>query len=137
MPTAASGRSTASRWRRKASGREVFVELGEADGYPDGMACDAQGFLWSAHWDGGRISRYAPDGRLDRVIEPPARRITNIAFAGDALDRMFVTSARVGLDDPTEFDGALFEVDSGVTGMPRHVRTGPVKLRGGLSPRGL
>lgn len=116
-----SGKRTIYRFALEAQGagaRAVFVELGEADGYPDGMACDAQGFLWSAHWDGGRISRYAPDGRLERVIELPARRITNIAFAGDKLDRMFVTSARVGLDDPGEFDGALFEVDSGVTGMP-------------------
>lgn len=96
--------------------REVFVRFEEADGYPDGMTCDAQGFLWQAHWDGGRISRFAPDGRLDRTISLPARRITNIAFAGEGLDRMFVTSARVGLDDANEFDGALFEVDAGVAG---------------------
>ncbi|MBB3358687.1 MULTISPECIES: SMP-30/gluconolactonase/LRE family protein [unclassified Novosphingobium] len=96
--------------------REVFVRFAEEDGYPDGMICDAQGFLWQAHWDGGRISRFAPDGRLDRAIALPARRITNIAFAGEGHDRMFVTSARVGLADPGEYDGALFEVESGATG---------------------
>lgn len=100
-----------------AAAREVFVTFAESDGYPDGMTCDAEGFLWQAHWDGGRISRFAPDGTLDCQIELPARRITNIAFAGDNLDRMFVTSATVGLDDAGEFDGALFEIDSGCTGI--------------------
>lgn len=90
----------------------VFVEFGEGDGYPDGMTTDSEGFVWVAHWDGGRITRFAPDGSRDRSIELPARRITNIAFAGDRLDRMFVTSAATGLD-PSEFDGALFEVDCG------------------------
>lgn len=115
-----SGRRTIYRFALTPDGageREVFVRFEEADGYPDGMTCDAQGFLWSAHWDGGRISRFAPDGTLDRTISLPARRITNIAFAGEGLDRMFVTSACVGLDDATEFDGALFEVECGVSGL--------------------
>jgi D-xylonolactonase len=97
--------------------REAFIRFGEEDGYPDGMTVDAQGGLWIAHWDGGRVSRFHDDGTLDRAIALPARRITNIAFAGDALDRMFVTSATVGLDAPGPADGALFEVMSGATGL--------------------
>lgn len=106
-----------------ASGREDFIHFSEEDGYPDGMTTDAEGFLWVAHWDGGRISRFAPDGTRERSIELPAKRITNIAFAGDALDRMFVTSASTGLPE-SEFDGALFEVDSGVKGNPSGTYTG-------------
>ena len=98
-----------------ASDREEFIRFAEPDGYPDGMTTDAEGFLWVAHWDGGRISRFTPDGHLDRSIALPARRITNIAFAGEDLDRMFVTSAAIGLP-ASEFDGALFEVESGVRG---------------------
>jgi len=107
-----------------AQDRQPFIVFTEADGYPDGMNCDADGFLWVAHWDGGRVSRFAPDGRLDRVIELPARRITNLTFAGEGLDRMFVTSAAIGLP-PSDFDGALFEVEAGVTGNPTYAYAGP------------
>ncbi|MCJ2179667.1 SMP-30/gluconolactonase/LRE family protein [Novosphingobium album (ex Hu et al. 2023)] len=103
--------------------KESFIQFGEDDGFPDGMTVDREGYLWVAHWDGGRISRYDPDGELDRAIDLPARRITNITFAGEALDRMFVTSAAIGLPE-SEFDGALFEVESGVTGMPTAIYGG-------------
>lgn len=99
------------------SGKEAFILFQEGDGYPDGMTTDAEGYLWVAHWDGGRISRFAPDGRLDRAIALPARRVTNITFAGERLDRMFVTSAATGLS-ASEYDGALFEVKAGVAGLP-------------------
>ncbi|WP_338466158.1 SMP-30/gluconolactonase/LRE family protein [Novosphingobium sp. ZN18A2] len=99
------------------SNKQPFIRFDDDDGYPDGMTADAQGFLWVAHWDGGRISRFTPDGHLDRAIGLPARRVTNITFAGEALDRMFVTSAATGLP-PSEYDGALFEVLSGAKGVP-------------------
>ena len=97
--------------------RELFIQF-EADwGRPDGMTVDAEGGLWIAHWGGARISRFTLDGALDRSIALPASQITNICFAGDALDRMFVTSAAEGLTDEP-FAGALFEVDSGARGLP-------------------
>ncbi|CAN5425289.1 SMP-30/gluconolactonase/LRE family protein [soil metagenome] len=100
--------------------RQVFVRFSQADGVPDGMTTDAQGHLWVAHWGGGRISRFAPDATLDRAIPLPARQITNIVFAGEHLDRMFVTSAAHELSAPSDYDGALFEVDSGTRGAPTH-----------------
>ncbi|HKT75742.1 MAG TPA: SMP-30/gluconolactonase/LRE family protein [Sphingobium sp.] len=97
--------------------REPFIHFSEEDGYPDGMTVDAEGHLWVAHWGGGRISRFTPEGKLDRAIALPARQVTNISFAGPDLGRMFVTSAAVGLP-ASEYDGALFEVDAGVRGLP-------------------
>jgi len=96
--------------------KQPFIQFSDEDGYPDGMTTDVDGCLWVAHWDGGRVSRFSPDGRLDRAIGLPAKRVTNIAFAGEALDRMFVTSAAIGLP-ASRFDGALFEVQSGATGI--------------------
>jgi len=123
-----SGRRTIYRFAFNEAGirdRQPWITFGEADGYPDGMTCDAEGFLWVAHWDDGRISRFAPDGRLDRSIALPARRITNLAFCGPALDRLLVTSASIGLP-PGDVDGALFEVDAGVSGNPPHAYAGPL-----------
>lgn len=97
--------------------RETFVRFADGWGKPDGMTVDAGGGVWIAHWGGSRVSRFHPDGTLDRVIALPASQITNCTFAGAALDRMFVTSAAVGLRDE-EHAGALFEVDPGATGLP-------------------
>ena len=105
-------------------GREVFIRVPQADGSPDGMTTDSHGYLWVAHWGGSRVSRFAPDGALDRVIALPAKQITNLAFAGAALDRLFATSAADGLP-PSEYDGALFELDpAGATGVQPGIFTG-------------
>lgn len=77
----------------------LFAELGPDDGFPDGMATDAAGCLWNAHWDGARLTRYRPDGAVDRVIETPAARSTSVAFGGPDLKTLFVTSAKRGRDD--------------------------------------
>jgi sugar lactone lactonase YvrE len=99
------------------SNKRVFLRFETAWGYPDGMTTDAQGGIWIAHWGGARISRFLPDGRLDRVIPLPTSNITSMAFAGDGLDRMFVTSASLGCEGEA-YAGALFEVDAGVVGLP-------------------
>ncbi len=98
------------------SGKRVHIRFAEADGYPDGMTCDAEGGLWIAHWDGGRVSRFRPDGRLDRAIPLPASRVTSCVFAGRDLDRLFVTTAAHGRPDEP-LAGALFECDPGVRGL--------------------
>jgi sugar lactone lactonase YvrE len=62
-------------------------------GIPDGSAVDATGCLWSAEWDGGRLTRYTPHGLVDRVVEIPPRRPTCPAFGGPDRRSLFVTSA--------------------------------------------
>lgn len=96
--------------------KRVFIDFAEAWGYPDGMTTDAEDCLWIAHWGGGRISRFSPDGKLMRSISLPASQITSCAFAGAGLDRLFVTSAATGRDDEP-LAGSLFEVDAGVAGI--------------------
>ena len=100
----------------KLGARETFVTFARDEGYPDGMTADADGGLWVAHWGGSRISRFHPDGSRDRSIALPARQITNVAFCGERLDRLFVSSAARGLP-ASGYDGALFEVESGATGV--------------------
>lgn len=95
--------------------KSIFVEFPPQWGFPDGMTTDCEGGVWVAHWDGGRISRFAPDGTCERTIALPVSRPTSCCFAGDRLDRLLVTSARVGCEDE-ELAGGLFEVDAGVRG---------------------
>ncbi|RED50806.1 SMP-30/gluconolactonase/LRE family protein [Aestuariispira insulae] len=104
------------------SAREEFARLGEGDGYPDGMTVDAEGCLWNAHWDGWRITRYRPDGAIDRVISMPVKRATSLCFGGVDLKTLFVTSActRFTEDELAENPaaGTLFALKPGVVGLP-------------------
>ena len=87
---------------------------------PDGSCVDREGYVWNAVWEGYRVERYAPDGRLDRVIEVPVRKPTCCAFGGAELDTLFITTSR--LDETPEqlarepLAGALFAVKAGVSG---------------------
>lgn len=104
------------------TGKRVWKRFTDAEGYPDGMNFDAQGHLWVAHWGAGCISQFHVDGTLLQRLRLPASHITNVAFGGERLDRLFVTSARQGLslaqlaEEPLA--GGLFEVhEHGATGL--------------------
>jgi sugar lactone lactonase YvrE len=101
---------------RGLTGRRVFAAL---ENRPDGLTVDAEGGVWTALSDGGAVRRYAPDGRLDAVIDVPARKATACTFGGAQLDELFITTSREGLepgDDPLA--GALFCAVPGVRGLP-------------------
>lgn len=72
----------------------VFVDLAGQPGSPDGSTVDAEGYVWNAQWGGGRVVRYAPDGRADRVLAVPASQPTCVCFGGSDLSRLFITTAR-------------------------------------------
>lgn len=101
---------------------EDWVDLRDIAGEPDGSTVDAEGGVWNAQWGMGRVVRYAPDGRADTVVNVPASQPTRPALGGDALDWLYVTSARDGLsaqalqDDPQA--GNLFAVRVSRRGLP-------------------
>ena len=108
-----------------ATGRRVLARFDETHGYPDGMTVDAEGCLWIAFWDGWCIRRLSPDGGELQTISLPVARPTSVAFGGQALDRLFITSARVGLDENAlavqPLAGALFMFTPGVRGLPERM----------------
>ncbi len=99
----------------------VVVHAQADDGFPDGMAIDVEGKLWVAHWGGGQVVRWDPDtGKAIARFRVPASRTTACAFAGERMDRLYITSARVGLNaDQLAAEphaGGLFVIDPGVCG---------------------
>ena len=98
--------------------RTLFRQFNPAEGKPDGMTFDTDGGLWVALWGAGRIARVTPDGRIEQAIDLPASQISSCTFAGPGLDRMFVTSAAVDVDEA--HGGALFEVETGRKGLAPH-----------------
>lgn len=104
-----------------ASNRRVFARFEEGDGYPDGMTVDAEDCLWAAFWDGWCIRRFSPSGDCIQVIRMPVQRPTSCAFGGPSLDRLYITSASIGLDPAARKAqpqaGGLFLVSPGVEGI--------------------
>lgn len=64
---------------------------------PDGSCVDAEGFLWNAHYAGGRVVRYTPSGEVAISIQLPVSHPTCCCFGGVELDMLFVTSATAPL----------------------------------------
>jgi sugar lactone lactonase YvrE len=96
-----------------------FVRFEEGWGHPDGGAVDAEGHLWVCHWGGSRISRFAPDGSLERVLPVPTAQVTKCAFGGPDLTTLYITTASIGRDphiDPMA--GHVFAVETGIRGVP-------------------
>jgi L-arabinonolactonase len=102
------------------SNRRVFASP-EGHGFPDGSAVDSEGYLWSARWEGGCLLRFAPDGRVDRILKVPARRVTCCAFGGPDLDTLYITTSRLHLaEEELQHQpqaGGLFAVRTGVRGL--------------------
>lgn len=104
--------------------QRVFTTV-NGQGAPDGSCIDAQGFLWNAEWGGSRVVRYTHDGKVDRVIESPCVQTTCPVLAGPRYEELYSTSARIGLDKPTDSDGALIQAEAVVAaGLPEERFTG-------------
>ena len=107
------------------SNRRVFAHTHGAEGRPDGACCDADGGYWSAHIDGGKVVRYDPAGRVDRVVMLPVKWPSMVAFGGSRLDTLFITTIRRGgaaMEWPEQpLAGSLFACVPGVCGLAEPV----------------
>lgn len=100
----------------------VFVAGDAAPGEPDGSCTDAEGFLWTTRWGAGQLMRFAPDGRLDRVLALAAPQPSCPAFGGPDLATLYVTSAWLGMTSndrgAAPLSGAMFRQQLDVRGLP-------------------
>lgn len=83
----------------RLSNRRVFVEISEREGVPDGMTVDAEGYVWTAIWFGGRVKRFSPEGKLDREVHFPVTQTSAITFGGPDLTEIYVTTAATDAGD--------------------------------------
>jgi gluconolactonase len=70
--------------------REQFATL-PGDVGPDGMAFDEAGNLYVAHYGGGRVAIFNPDGELTDEIRLPGAEVTNVAFGGPDRRTVIIT----------------------------------------------
>ncbi len=101
--------------------RRVFVNIPKETGMPDGVIVDSQGYVWTAHWDGWRVTRYDPDGTLERTIMLPVKIATCIGFGGANMDELYITTAWYSLSEQERhaqpLAGDLFCVKTDVQGL--------------------
>ena len=104
------------------SNRRVHASFQKEPGLPDGSCVDAEGGVWNAEWEGRRVVRIAPDGRIDKIVEVPTWKPTCCAFGGPELDTLYITTSRLmSSKDELSQDqhaGGLFAVNPGVKGVP-------------------
>ncbi|WP_374653619.1 SMP-30/gluconolactonase/LRE family protein [Dongia sp.] len=106
------------------SNRRTFTKVDTSrGGAADGSTVDAEGCLWNAQVYDAKIVRYTPEGKVDRVIDMPVKKVTSVMFGGPNLDILFVTSmAKPPLPRfPGDgvLRGSLFAIyDLGVRGVP-------------------
>ena len=106
------------------SNRRTFTSVDTSGGgAADGATVDAEGCVWSALVYDGKLVRYTPDGRVERIIDMPVKKVTSVMFGGPNLDILFVTSmAKPPLPRfPGDgvLRGSLFAIrDLGIRGVP-------------------
>ena len=101
--------------------QRVFLDV-QTGGFPDGMTVDANGYIWSARWDGSCLVRYTPDGVEDHRIAFPVKKVSSVVFGGADYRDMYITTAG-GNNKPDEgkLAGGLFRLRLNIQGRPEHL----------------
>lgn len=91
-------------------------------GFPDGSDVDAAGRLWNAEWGSGQVTVYQIDGSILARLAMPVAQVTCVAFGGELLDHLFVTTAYEGLSaeerSAQPHAGDLFVYRTNAHGLP-------------------
>lgn len=111
------------------SNRKVFMTFQPGQGFPDGMCFDIEGNLWISIWGAGRVIKMSQNGNILNEYNVPAPNVTNVCFGGVNLDRLFISSATIGLEESNAStflqSGSVFELKNHGT---RGINSHPVKL---------
>lgn len=104
------------------SNRQRLRDLTEAEGRPDGAACDVSGAYWSAGVSAGCLNRFSATGELLEKIPVPVPGPTMPCFGGPDMKTLFFTSLRAGLSEDAlaaaPLSGGIFMMRVPVAGVP-------------------
>ena len=103
--------------------RQIFHKFPFGQGRPDGAAVDSEGYYWTALYEGGRIVRLDPQGKILEEIPVPAKCPTMVAFGDEDLKTLYITSAgdRPGQElEEFPHSGNIFKVRVDVPGLVEH-----------------
>lgn len=109
--------------KKTPKNKKFLIDWGERSSLPDGIIVDGEGDLWIGEFGGNHLRSYSPEGELKKEITIPSWNITKPVFGGPNRDILYVTSARLGVDDDLlkkyPQAGGIFEI-KGVasTGQP-------------------
>lgn len=102
--------------------RRTFAAVApETGAFPDGITVDAEGGVWCGQPVFGRLVRYDPAGRIERIIELPVSRGTSVMFGGPDLSTLYITTMRTTLDEwqlaEEPLAGSLLAIEPGMKGI--------------------
>ena len=98
---------------RTVKDRRVFAKMPE--GWPDGLAVDAEGGLFVAAVRSGEVVRFKPNGTLDWRMKVPATFVTSLTFGGPDLRDLYIVTADNTEDK--ERKGTIFKTRSEIPGL--------------------
>lgn len=104
------------------SNRREVIDIPDGLGTPDGNTIDEEGMLWVANWDAACVTRWNPNtGELLQRIDVPALNVTALAFGGENLDELYITTSSLYMPKKKEQfypqAGKMFVVKPGVKGV--------------------
>lgn len=89
-------------------GRELWAQIEPPSG-PDGMAFDADGYLYVAHYGAGSVDVFDPEGHPVEPIPVPGPNVTNVAFGGPDGATLVITEISTS---------SVYRVEMGIPGQP-------------------
>jgi sugar lactone lactonase YvrE len=102
--------------------RRLFASIPRTRGVCDGATVDAEGYFWCSNIDGSCMTRYDPNGKVERIVDLPVSRPTSCCFGGPNLQTLFITTARRRLSAEElgrqPLAGCLLAIDTEVPGLP-------------------
>ncbi|AWR96873.1 SMP-30/gluconolactonase/LRE family protein [Acidianus sulfidivorans JP7] len=79
--------------RGEINNKRVIIDFNGEPGNPDGMTVDSEGYLWIAHWNGGKVSRWTPNGNKVFEIKLPVSYVSSITFGSTEMNEVYITTA--------------------------------------------
>jgi sugar lactone lactonase YvrE len=106
----------------QVAGRRVFARIPETSGRPTGLSVDAEGHVYSALTDGWCVTRFDPDGAVERVLPVPVPKPNGCCFGGLDLRTLYVTTARIRMStrrlNEAPLSGSIFACAVPCPGQP-------------------